>query len=714
MAMDLVARLKLHDDGFTSRMRRVTSAFERTKKVSDTYRDSMGRLRDVNGKFVKEQQGLFSGLNRSTGGMNRFGGAVLGTGRAVSNQAMRLSGLRSQILGVVAAYATATGAIKLFNSTIGEAARFEASAVAIEAIFNDKKLSDSYMEMVDKMAIDSPLLNSTDMIANSKGLVAMTKNLNELGASWSIIEKLQVLDPTQGTDGATFALKEMFQGDSLSMVERFGLNKSELNRIKKLSIPKQITEINKLLDGMGVTEAAINKMGQTTLGYWAQIGERADKFRRLIGESSNSKIGEVLGSVVDKLDSIDLEAVAGQVDARIANVVQKVINFTKKAWEMREPILEVAKAAGTFIGVFAGITAIVATISFLASPIGLVALAIVGIGAAFKAAYKNSETFRGAVDNVVGKVKDLMTAFKTGGTGGLLEAIGISPELIAKVSEFVTGIKSKVSEFVTFLGAKWLELQPSIDLLLGIFVSLKDTAVNIFTSLWAFLQPIFGALGNAFMIIADIAVIAWTNIIAPAIDFVIGVFQALWNVVGPILELLGAAIEVAFGILKIVWDTIIKPVAEYLTSTFATAFEAAQPYVEQLSSGFEALGEIISTIADWFRGFTDALAAFKVPAWLSKLGGGGTVKFESSEGGGSGGKSNYHGIDYVPYDGYQARLHKGESVVTAQENRERKQGGSGGGVVITGNEFHVRQDSDIDAIAEALYEKINGALEAGA
>ncbi|MNI84949.1 hypothetical protein D3C73_1418970 [compost metagenome] len=63
-------------------------------------------------------------------------------------------------------------------------------------------------------------------------------------------------------------------------------------------------------------------------------------------------------------------------------------------------------------------------------------------------------------------------------------------------------------------------------------------------------------------------------------------------------------------------------------------------------------------------------------------------------------------MDYVPYDGMMARLHKGERIMTASENREFSQGGGGGSISITGNTFNVRQESDIDAIARALAREI--------
>ncbi|MNP75747.1 hypothetical protein D3C76_1728560 [compost metagenome] len=57
-----------------------------------------------------------------------------------------------------------------------------------------------------------------------------------------------------------------------------------------------------------------------------------------------------------------------------------------------------------------------------------------------------------------------------------------------------------------------------------------------------------------------------------------------------------------------------------------------------------------------------------------------------------------------------ARLHKGERIMTASDNREfSSQGGGAGAISITGNTFNVRQESDIDAIARALAREIKAA-----
>lgn len=65
------------------------------------------------------------------------------------------------------------------------------------------------------------------------------------------------------------------------------------------------------------------------------------------------------------------------------------------------------------------------------------------------------------------------------------------------------------------------------------------------------------------------------------------------------------------------------------------------------------------------------------------------------------------GLGRVPYDNFPAVLHEGERVLTAREAREMDAGGGGGvTVTVSGNTFNVRQESDVDAIAQAIAREI--------
>ena len=67
------------------------------------------------------------------------------------------------------------------------------------------------------------------------------------------------------------------------------------------------------------------------------------------------------------------------------------------------------------------------------------------------------------------------------------------------------------------------------------------------------------------------------------------------------------------------------------------------------------------------------------------------------------------GLNRVPYDDYPVLLHQGERVLTASQAREQDAGKaptSGGQIVITGNSFSVRDDTDIQKIAAELLHQI--------
>ena len=63
------------------------------------------------------------------------------------------------------------------------------------------------------------------------------------------------------------------------------------------------------------------------------------------------------------------------------------------------------------------------------------------------------------------------------------------------------------------------------------------------------------------------------------------------------------------------------------------------------------------------------------------------------------------GISYVPYNNFPAYLHEGERVLTASEARAYK-GNRSAAISITGNNFTVRNDGDIDEIVSRLADEI--------
>lgn len=67
------------------------------------------------------------------------------------------------------------------------------------------------------------------------------------------------------------------------------------------------------------------------------------------------------------------------------------------------------------------------------------------------------------------------------------------------------------------------------------------------------------------------------------------------------------------------------------------------------------------------------------------------------------GTGHRSGLNYVPYDGYEARLHKGERILTSQENKQYE---GGNGIIINMGGVTVREDADINKIADAFYQKL--------
>ncbi|MFE4199349.1 hypothetical protein [Aneurinibacillus aneurinilyticus] len=300
MAYNLVARLKLEDKmsqpirraiGNLTGMRKETDAVTRSihesNKVTKLWRDANGYLRDEMGRFA------------STG--NRYSGVFDKMDKSISRVRGNLGGLHSSLLGLAGAYATVEGGKKLFNSTIGSAAKQEYSRITVGALMNNSKKTDELLGKMKQQGLDSAMFSYQDFIDSSKTYIPFTKDIGQLERLTQLTERLALSKPEQGMEGASFAIRELMSGDTESLAERFELPRKWVNEIKGKSGQEFIDALDKLLNRVGYTDALKQQVAdESGLAKYAQVSEKVSQMFTDMGVDGLNKAKPML----DRIDKM--------------------------------------------------------------------------------------------------------------------------------------------------------------------------------------------------------------------------------------------------------------------------------------------------------------------------------------------------------------------------------------------------------------------------
>ncbi|PFR91295.1 hypothetical protein COK39_22715 [Priestia megaterium] len=310
---ELTAVLSMKDN-MTKALKSAVKSIGSAQKATDTYRDSMGRLRDANGRFASSNRASISSMN---GFKSATHGAIATIGTLTA--------------GVL----SAVGAYKTLQATVGEAMKMEQSQVTIDAMFDNKKLSKQYQDMLNSFAIKSPVLDSSEMFSNSKSFISQSKDVKQLEKMWNLTERLLAVDPKQGVEGAVMAMKELMSGDSQSMVERFEMPRKALNDIKNLPLDQQLTALDKLYNKMGMTNKLVTAMGSTSLGYITQIKEALSMKFRAVGFEALKSLKPVIVDLKNAVSDGALDGFfnsMGRAFAFLGSEASKFANYVKTNW----------------------------------------------------------------------------------------------------------------------------------------------------------------------------------------------------------------------------------------------------------------------------------------------------------------------------------------------------------------------------------------------
>lgn len=174
------------------------------------------------------------------------------------------------------------------------------------------------------------------------------------------------------------------------------------------------------------------------------------------------------------------------------------------------------------------------------------------------------------------------------------------------------------------------------------------------------------------------------------------VIKNVFETIGKVVKTAGKIFDALLPILKPIWKFISWAFPRILQVT-QDVFGAIKPIIEGVADAFE-------TVAGWIQKAYD-----KWEQWrnrkedkftdYSDLGGAG----DGGQGGGGGtGWGEASGIAYVPYDGFKAKLHKGERVLNRGEVANQNQ--SNITINITGN--NISSDYDVDRIGDRIAAKL--------
>lgn len=625
-------------DTFTRFGRQSSSANEQisqsARRMEQVYRDASGQLRNELGRFVAETKragsatsSLQSSVESARGSLSRFSGNA-------DNAISSLNRMATGALGAVSAYQT-------LGRTIREAAQFEQSKVLIEAMFDDKKASDAYMKMIQRLAVNSPILNSQDMLANSKSFISLSKNAKVLEQAWKVVEKLNVMDPAQGVEGAVLALRELAGGDVVSLVERFELPRSAVNAIKDLPFEQQVKAMDQLLTKMNITDKVVQKMGSTTLSQWNRFKEMTSIAFRNAGKSANSELGNALRRVNDILEKGALNNFVQSANNLLGKAINTIVNFGVAAKQYIQPVAQffrenassikaVAAALGSLF-VISKVTGFIKGL-FAVMRANPVALAITGIVVALDKLV--------GIDKVIGAVKNAFSGlyniimslyYDTGEVGDILTNMGFSQETASKIESVLQKIrdgfqiaKQAVGSFVTqavvpllpqakqFIVSAFEAVKPSLKFTAGLFgkvidviktlvqkvvVPLFPTVKDIISTAFNIITPIIKIAHRAFQAVASVVMFLVKNVVIPLIPKIVPTIQSMWKIVSPILK----------GMAKM-FD-LISDAIEWTIKKFEQFITAAKELPGKIGSGIRSMaGKAMSGVTHLVNTLLSGLA----------------------------------------------------------------------------------------------------------
>lgn len=588
-------------------------------------------------KGLKDSEGLIQGAKAKFDGL----GKAVGTGLKVAAG-----------IGVAGLLTFGAGAIGAASSGLAFNNSLEQTTARINAFTKDGAATADILAMIQTRAAATPF----EFEQMSAAAAALLPSAKQAGTGLEeLIEKAEILaasNPAEGLEGAAFALKEAVSGDFTSIIERFNLPRSYINKLKDEGVPA-LEIVQRAMGELGLDTSLVTNLAATAEGRWSTLKDTFTNLAATVTKpifnlfsSSLAKVNDYLSANQGWLQAV-ADTVAGELSTAIttglgiaiewitgtglpalqqfgawfmttgwpaiqqfgglilSQLVPGLIQLGMWGMQIASAVLPLLSAAIQFVidhfNIFGPILAVIGiAILALTSPVTLIIAAIVLLATAWANNWWNIQGItQGVVSWIQANVVPVIAA--------IIAFVAANWPLVQQtIQSVMAAVQQVIGTVLEYIRSWWQQHGDSVlAIALFLYNAIKTNIEQTLAVIWAIIQTVLGLVkafwnrwGNELLTIAranwdNIKVIVDTamNLIGFIIDAVAALIRGDWQAFGEALE----------NIWRTIWDGI-RAILENAKTALAATLTILVGLLKPVWEGFvEWLKNIWDSAWEWIK-----------------------------------------------------------------------------------------------------------------
>lgn len=282
----------------------LANTLESIFRLTDQYTTTMNKILKSSDDYEKQQQAV----QKAT---KQFQQDISGIKNAATPAAEGINIITKHITGLVTAAYLGKKALDVLFSAVKTGAEKQVQMNTFQSLLNSDEAGKALYDYTNLYGKQKSVLGSMGIANATKSFLPFTQDIDQLNKLYQLTERLYARDPTQGSEGAVFAMKELISGDVMSARERFNISGISGKQIRDLANSGDINGTLSYLDAVfnrfGATQGIVDK-------NFTSLQTQATKF----GDNVRSALGDESSPVVQNLSTLFQQLNADMDSGRFA------------------------------------------------------------------------------------------------------------------------------------------------------------------------------------------------------------------------------------------------------------------------------------------------------------------------------------------------------------------------------------------------------------